>query len=69
MKNRICFIALIFLASAGVARAQTGCSDSPECATPILALVGAAGLLASRWIRNDLFVASPIKNDRKRLMK
>jgi XrtJ-associated TM-motif-TM protein len=51
MKNRICLIALIFLASAGIARAQGGCVDSPECATPVLALVGAAGLMASRWLK------------------
>jgi len=51
MKNRICLIALIFLASAGIARAQGGCVDSPECATPVLAVIGVVGMLASRWLK------------------
>jgi len=51
MKFRLCLIAFILLISAGAARAQSGCSDSPECSTPILAMVGAAGLFAARWLK------------------
>jgi len=51
MKFRLCLIAAMLFFTAGIARAQSGCSDSPECATPILAMVGAAGLFATRWLK------------------
>ncbi len=51
MKFRLCLIAAMFFFTTGIARAQSGCSDSPECPTPILAMVGAAGLIATRWLK------------------
>jgi len=51
MKFRLCLIAFILLASTGIARAQGGCVDSPECSTAILAVVGVAGVMASRWLK------------------
>ena len=40
--TRVLFV-LAFVACAAPLRAQTGCDDSPEAPTAILALVGAAG--------------------------
>jgi len=51
MKYVLCLIALLFLVSVGTARAQSGCDDSPECSTVVLAAVGAAGVFASRWLK------------------
>jgi len=51
MKLKLCIVAAMFLALSGIAQAQSGCSDSPECSTSILAVVGAAGLVASRWLK------------------
>jgi len=51
MKFRLCLIAFILLVSAGTAYAQSGCSDSPECPTTVLAMVGAVGLFATRWLK------------------
>jgi len=51
MKSRFCLIAAVLLLTASTARAQGGCVDSPECPTPILAMVGAAGLLAARCFK------------------
>jgi XrtJ-associated TM-motif-TM protein len=49
MKFRLCLIAAMLLLAAGTAKAQSGCTDSPECPTAVLGLVGAAGLAAARW--------------------
>jgi len=48
---RITFLIAAFLLLPLLARAQSGCSDSPECPTPVLALAGAAGLLAANRFR------------------
>lgn len=40
--SRIAFIGSLFLIPV-LAHAQSGCTDSPECPTAILGLVGAAG--------------------------
>jgi XrtJ-associated TM-motif-TM protein len=45
-KSQLLFVCLIVLFAAVVpAHAQTGCADSPENPTVILALVGSAGAL------------------------
>jgi len=38
----------IVLMGAASAHAQSGCGDSPECPTAVLALVGSAGVVVSR---------------------
>lgn len=42
---------LVFVVLFGCAHAfaQTGCTDSPECPTAVLAAVGVAGATAGRW--------------------
>ncbi len=46
---RIAFLGSLFLAPA-LLHAQGGCTDSPECPTAILGVVGAAGAaLYVRW--------------------
>lgn len=42
------FLPALFLLLAIRAYAQSGCTDSPECPTAILALVGSAGFAGSR---------------------
>jgi XrtJ-associated TM-motif-TM protein len=44
---RVALLALAVLAVPVVAHAQTGCTDSPENPTVVLALVGSAGALFS----------------------
>jgi XrtJ-associated TM-motif-TM protein len=34
-----------------LAQAQSGCSDSPECPTPVLAIAGAVGLWAANRLK------------------
>jgi len=53
MKFRIGIIAATLLVIAGTAHAQGGCVDSPECPTPVLAMIGAVGLLAARWFKKQ----------------
>jgi len=53
MNGRKAALALVFALLAAIAvplRAQTGCTDSPEDPTVVLALVGGAGGLAA-WVR------------------
>jgi len=54
-KARFLFVLPLMLAAASVLRAQTGCTDSPEDPTVVLALVGGAGAIATtltkRWRR------------------
>jgi XrtJ-associated TM-motif-TM protein len=48
MIRRSCLLMVLALAAVALpAHAQTGCDDSPEDPTIVLALVGAAGLFAS----------------------
>ena len=44
---RLALLALAVLAVPAVAHAQSGCTDSPENPTAVLALVGGAGALFS----------------------
>ena len=44
-------LAYVLLAAALPLRAQTGCTDSPEDPTIVLALLGAAGALAARMLK------------------
>ena len=50
MKRRLSLLllSLVMVALPGRLVAQTGCEDSPESPTLVLALVGAAGMLATR---------------------
>lgn len=50
MRLQSLFVASLFLLVAAAAHAQSGCSDSPECPTAILALVGGVGITASRYL-------------------
>jgi len=55
MNMKQTLFALSFAALLAVAlplRAQTGCTDSPEDPTLMLALVSGAGVLAARWWRS-----------------
>ena len=52
LKTTFCLLMFCVLSGAGVARAQTGCVDSPECPTAVLAGAGACGVaVARRWKR------------------
>jgi XrtJ-associated TM-motif-TM protein len=46
-KNALAFAFTLILATALPLRAQTGCDDSPEDPTIVLALVGGMGALAA----------------------
>ena len=47
--NIVGFVSVLFLACSTPLLAQTGCTDSPENPTVVLALVGSAGALLSTW--------------------
>jgi len=49
---RFAFFASIVLLFPVLANAQSGCSDSPECSTVVLGLVGAAGVALSSRFRS-----------------
>jgi XrtJ-associated TM-motif-TM protein len=51
-KTALAFAFTLILATALPLRAQTGCDDSPEDPTIVLALVGGAGALAARVWRS-----------------
>ena len=47
MKKSMVLVGCVMLLAARALRAQTGCTDSPENPTVVLALVGGAGALFS----------------------
>jgi XrtJ-associated TM-motif-TM protein len=47
MRRTSLLIALMLIAIAVPARAQSGCEESPEAPTLVLALIGGAGALAA----------------------
>ena len=51
-KTALAFAFTLMLAAALPLRAQTGCDDSPEDPTIVLALVGGAGGLAAGLLRS-----------------
>lgn len=48
MKTRIALITFALIATATAAQAQTGCVNSPECPTAVLAAAGAAAFTLFR---------------------
>ena len=51
MKIRLALVAVVLLLSATAANAQTGCVNSPECPTAVLAAAGTAAFALFRRIK------------------
>jgi XrtJ-associated TM-motif-TM protein len=47
----ISFVFVVLLFATVSAHAQTGCTDSPECPTAVLGLVGSVGAFSAPWLK------------------